>query len=335
MTPLKAKIYTKEDLKLMYKIKASLEKFDYPSSNRVAEKILEFTRKEGSSIESIIERLKNHEPWEYICNKAEFYENEFYVDNNVLIPRVETEQLIKIAVEEIIKIFNSSNFFSKGQSLNCLDIGTGSGAIIISIAKALEAMNSKRNSTSQSDKKLALDFNTYSSLKILQSQINFAATDISENALKIVRQNAKNIISSPIRFLKSDLLTNVPRAYLTGSFVLVANLPYIPEGLHAKLQPSVREWEPRNALIGGKSGHEIYEKLFIQIAEILKVTRARKDHIAPSKKDLTRVIIIEIDPSMKDRTVASIKTAFPEAKLKIYRDCNNIERFIRISLYEA
>ena len=163
--------------------------------------------------------LENHggRPIAYLISKKEFYGLDFYVDERVLIPRPETELLLDIAV---------SCLPDHGR---VLDIGTGSGAIAISLVKKLP-------------------------------DISAVASDISSDALSVARINAgKHGVLDRIEFVQSDLLKDI-----SGSFdVICANLPYIGSGDF--VDENVRKLEPDKALFPGEDGLGLYKKLFQQL----------------------------------------------------------------------
>ena len=181
-------------------------------------------------------RLKNY-PLAYLLGKKDFYNLSFKVNKHVLVPRPETEQIIDY-------VLNYVNTKEKDTSFNFLDIGTGSGAIIISLADALK----------KSHKKHCLKF-------------NFIAADISSSALKLARKNILDHgFESDIISYKSDLLKSIPDNILKDKskhLVICANLPYL----------STREWrrepsisrEPKLALHSKDSGLRHYRELFKQI----------------------------------------------------------------------
>ena len=161
-------------------------------------------------------------PLAYLIRKKEFFLREYYVDERVLIPRPETE----ILVEEVIKNF---------QQEVIIDIGTGSGAIAISL-------------------KLALP----------ESQV--IAVDISSGALDVARKNASRL-GAEIIFRSSDLLSFLKdEKRISSPLLLVANLPYLsPEEITSSLQA-----EPKLALDGGPDGLDLYRSLFREIISLQK-----------------------------------------------------------------
>lgn len=169
----------------------------------------------------LMERRMGREPLAYIVGQREFFGLSFYVDPRVLVPRPETELLVELALQEIDSIASS------GHTVEVADIGTGSGAIAISIAKH-------------------------------SARCHIYATDISRDALDVAQQNARaHGVSERITFLQGDLLAPLP----TPVHVVVANLPYVPDELYPSLSLEVRWHEPAVALRGGRDGLEMVRRL--------------------------------------------------------------------------
>lgn len=169
----------------------------------------------------IKERLNNR-PIAYIVENREFMGLDFYVKEGVLIPRPDTEVL----VEEVIELGKD-----KG-AINILDIGTGSGAITVSLAKYLE------------------------NAKII-------SVDISDIALKIGKKNAQsNDVDDRITFIKSDLFTNIEKNMKFD--IIVSNPPYIKREVIETLDKQVKDFEPYNALEGGIDGLDFYRAITTQ-----------------------------------------------------------------------
>ncbi len=169
------------------------------------------------------ERLQG-KPTQYITGKQEFYGREFRVTEAVLIPRPETEHLVETAVDAI-----------KLYGYKCiLDVGTGSGAIAISIA---------------------LEINGF-----------VCASDISPDALAVAAQNCA-AYRAPVAFFAGDLAFAVRPA---GLDLLVSNPPYVPGADSANMQREVRDWEPHVALFAGDTGLEIYQRLIAQAAAAVR-----------------------------------------------------------------
>lgn len=162
-------------------------------------------------------------PVEYITGQVEFYGRVFHVNQDVLIPRIETEELINIAVEESKALYREQN--SEGQ-LVIADVGTGCGAIGITLHLELKA--------------LGLPHHIYLS-------------EVSAAALKVAQQNVKQLADDgQTTTLESDLLAAYPKDQKFN--LMVANLPYIPNQRIAYLDDSVKAFEPHLALDGGPEG---------------------------------------------------------------------------------
>ena len=160
------------------------------------------------------ERLQG-KPTQYITHKQEFYARDFYVDENVLIPRPETEHLVEAALTVLRE---------KPDGV-VLDVGTGSGAIAVTLA--------------------------------LELARPILASDISLSALRIAERN-RAAHQAAVRFFAGDLLSAVAPSSID---LLVSNPPYVPGADAANMQSEVRDWEPPVALFAGDSGLEIYRRL--------------------------------------------------------------------------
>lgn len=178
----------------------------------------ELTAQEFETFNIYIKRRLQKEPIAYIINKCEFMGLNFYVDKNTLIPREDTE----ILVEKVIEIINQNNF------KQILDIGTGSGALAISIAKYCK-------------------------------NVKIIAIDVSLQALEIARKNAiLNKVSKNISFLCSSLFDKLD----TSNFdIIVSNPPYIKTEEIKLLDENVKNFEPYIALNGGNDGLDFYRKI--------------------------------------------------------------------------
>jgi release factor glutamine methyltransferase len=206
-----------------------LHTLQIPRVTMVAHPTRELTPAQQTDYERNIVRRLRHEPIQYIIGQQEFYGLTFNVTPAVLIPRPETEHLVEAVL----------NLLPKDQPLKIVDVGTGSGAIAIALAIHLP---------------LAA----------------VTALDISTDALKIAEANArKHDVADRIRFLKSDLLTDLDPDPGTLDAV-VSNPPYVPESDRGILHPQVRDHEPTTALFAGGSGLDIYRRLIPQAHKSLK-----------------------------------------------------------------
>jgi len=193
---------------------------------------------EEKEFKNCIERRRKNEPVAYIIGNKEFYGIDFFVDKNVLIPRPETEIIVKEALEMIQ---------ASKQRLIALDIGTGSGCIPISILSATKTVG-------------------------LTDKIEkFYANDISRKAIEIAKINAKkNRQYSKIIFLKCDLenaLNRIGRCDYKN-IIITANLPYISAKSYDKLAPNVRNFEPKIALTTTDRGLYHINRLILKFAQI-------------------------------------------------------------------
>ncbi len=176
-------------------------------------------------------KFPNTIPVEYITGFCEFYGHEFKVNQNTLIPRVETEQIIDIALENL----PSQNF------ITFADVGTGSGIIGISFA-----------------------------LELLRKEIAFDGylSDISELALEVARENINKLLpESKFKILISNLLNSYPKGKKFD--IIFANLPYIPESRISQLESNVKDFEPLSALSGGEHGLDLIMELLEQAPKVL------------------------------------------------------------------
>lgn len=180
-------------------------------------------------------------PIEYVTGVAEFCGLPFRVNTDVLIPRIETEELVELGLQVISEKLPTAHSTSP---LTIADVGTGSGAVIVSIAKHLQ------------------DFAVKTKL---------FASDISADALLLAQENAQTFLDlekQPIRFIESHLLSAYP---LDVKFDLImANLPYIPSSRIEKLDVSVKDFEPKRALDGGPRGLDLIAQLLEQAPKYLQ-----------------------------------------------------------------
>lgn len=176
-------------------------------------------------------------PVEYIIGLAEFYGREFKVDERVIIPRTESEELVDLGVEWLLGKDEQSK-----RNLKVIDVGTGSGAIGITLLLEAE----KKGLT-----------------------IELTLTDVSADCLDVAKDNMKKLLSTQqqarVNLIKSDLLASVTRKF----DLIVANLPYVPTGLLKTHPNSVKFYEPNLGLDGGQDGLKLIRQLMRQIPEYL------------------------------------------------------------------
>ncbi|OJG98823.1 protein-(glutamine-N5) methyltransferase, release factor-specific [Enterococcus termitis] len=162
-----------------------------------------------------MQQLAEHYPAQYILGYSDFYEQRFQVNEHTLIPRPETEELVDLCLAE-----NSDSI------LNVADIGTGTGAIAIS-------------------------------LKAQRPNWQVAAVDISPEALVVAKKNAEQL-KTEIQFYQGDLLEPLIEKKID---ILISNPPYISNKEWALMDTSVRTFEPKSALFAENDGLAIYQRL--------------------------------------------------------------------------
>ena len=174
----------------------------------------EVTEEEKQFVEEIFKKLANHIPAQYIIGHAEFFGMQLKVDERVLIPRPETEELVELILAENLK-----------DNLKVLDIGTGSGAIALALAKN------------------RLDWSV-------------TASDISEDALELATENA-NAQNLNLSFIKSDCFSEISSKY----DIIVSNPPYISREDQEEVGLNVLHSEPHLALFADEDGLAIYRRI--------------------------------------------------------------------------
>jgi len=183
------------------------------------------TSAETERLHGLIRRRLDHEPAPYILGHCEFYGTDFYVDSRALIPRPETELLVEKAAELAQRISHQA------EQITIADIGTGCGAIAISLALALP-------------------------------QAKVYATDVSPSALRVARVNChRHGVDSQVELLQGNLLEPLAQ----DVDMVVANLPYVKDREFRDLSPEIREYEPTIALAGGRDGLDKIREMLEQM----------------------------------------------------------------------
>lgn len=226
-----------------------------------------------AQISSALRRRILREPIQHILEKTEFMGLEFKVTPDVLIPRPETEILVEKTIELVAR------HKAQGTRQNILDIGTGSGCIAVSLAKFLP-------------------------------EVKITATDISEKALEVARENAR-LNNVEVDFLLADLFATC-NLHLAPCDLIISNPPYVPSAEIAGLQPEV-QYEPRIALDGGKDGLDFYRKIVLQAPDYLKEEG---------------LLIMEMGFTQAEAIKNIFKGSAKFEIIDIVKDYNNIDRVI-------
>ena len=208
---------------------------------------------------NLIKRRSNNEPVAYIFREKEFWSKIFYVNSNTLIPRPETELMI----EKLIKIF-------KEKKISILDIGTGSGCILISLLSELK----KSKGT---------------------------GIDISKNAILIAKKNAKrHKMLHNAKFFKKPLSDNFNQKF----DLIVSNPPYIMSKDIKNLNDDIKKYEPRIALDGGNDGLDLIKKVIYKTKNILKIKGTLALEIGNEQnKKVSKILVknnFKIEHAIKD-----------------------------------
>lgn len=218
-----------------------------------------------------ITSLKEGKPLQYVIGNVNFYGNKLLINENVLIPRFETEELVENAIRYAKEIFNGN--------AKILDIGCGSGAIGLTLKQ-----------------------------KLPNSQVDLI--DISEKALEVTRENAKEL-NLEVNIYQSDLFSNVKDKY----DIIISNPPYIRED--EEIEEIVKNNEPHLALYGGKDGLDYYRRILKDVNEHIKspcliafeIGCLQKDAIISIANSYLENVVIETkkDLSEKDRMIFILK----------------------------
>lgn len=217
-----------------------------------------------------IEALKNNKPIQYVIGNVNFYGNKFIVNENTLIPRFETEELVENTLNYIDKLFPNDN-------LKVIDLGTGTGCIGITLKK----------------KKINLDI---------------TLLDISEKALEVAKENAKNL-DVDVNIIKNDMLEGITEKY----DIIISNPPYIKE--NEEIEDIVKNNEPHLALYAGIDGLDCYKKILKEAKKCVKETF---------------LIAFEIGETQKEDIIYLAKNTFPQAEIIVKKDMQDRNRMLFI-----
>lgn len=211
-----------------------------------------------------MKRILNHEPMQHVLGYSWFYGYQFVVNPNVLIPRPETEELVSHILAHM------DEYFPTGEIVSA-DIGTGSGAIAISVSKE-------------------------------ESRVKMFATDISEEAIEVAKLNANNN-EAKVEFMVGDMLQPLIEKGIKLD-VLISNPPYIPQ--QEELEDSVIEFEPHVALFGGEDGLKFYRTILENCHKVLKEKAFMAFEMGWDQKEALTKEVLKVIPHAKVEVLQDI-----------------------------
>ena len=196
--------------------------------NLITKQDVTLNKEQEDLFSKLVERRKQKEPVAYILNKKEFWNENYFVDKRVLIPRPETEILIELLLKKIK---------DKNKAYKVLDLGCGSGCLLISFLKEMHKSQGM-------------------------------GVDISSNALEVAKKNIElHNLNNRAKLVRLDLLT----LHTKDKFdVIFSNPPYLSSSDYAKLSDDVKNFEPKQALVGGFNGVLYYKKIIALAQSALK-----------------------------------------------------------------
>ena len=196
--------------------------------NLITKQNVTLNKKQEDLFSKLVERRKQKEPVAYILNKKEFWNENYFVDKRVLIPRPETEILIELLLKKIK---------DKNKAYKVLDLGCGSGCLLISFLKEMQKSQG-------------------------------IGVDISSNALEVAKKNIElHNLNNRAKLVRLDLLS----LHTKDKFdVIFSNPPYLSSSDYAKLSDDVKNFEPKQALVGGFNGVLYYKKIIALSQSALK-----------------------------------------------------------------
>ena len=244
-----------------------------------------------------LDRRAAGEPVAYIRGLKEFFGLAFSIDSRALIPRPETERLVEVALAEVLRRLAAAVRGADADPIRIADVGTGSGAVAISLAVELRRRQVK-----------------------LGTDVTILATDDSPDALDLARENgASHAVADGVRFVEADLLPPVLPDGGAPLDLILANLPYVRTDAIAGL-PVAASFEPRLALDGGPDGLEVVRRLVRRLPETLATGG---------------VALFEIGADQAETASAAVEEILPGWTYGIETDLAGLPRVLRVSRREA
>lgn len=236
------------------------------------------TQTELRRISELAERRVALEPLAYLFKQAPFFGQTFFVDQRVLIPRPESEWLVQTAIEETSRTKKPWAVW---------DVGTGSGCLALSIAHALP-------------------------------HVQVLASDASPSAITVAKLNAKRLETKNVTVCRGSLVASSIKRWLTihgqKHWLIVANLPYLPQADQPKMQKQVTGYEPLSALFAKQDGLWIINQFIDELKPLLE-------------KRTGDIVFFEHDPRQAKKLATHLQTIFPRATISTELDQNGAKRF--------
>jgi release factor glutamine methyltransferase len=185
-----------------------------------------------AALRALVKRAGEHEPVAYLVGRCEFYSLPLKITPDCLIPRPETEHLVEKAILFLRQ---------REGAQHVLDLCTGSGCIATAIAKNVK-------------------------------EVQIVATDISDAALKVAAENIEKLkLAETVKLLCGDLFDPIIEGLDAARFdLIVSNPPYVSEPEYAALDKNVRDYEPKDALLAGADGLDVYKRILEKVEDFLK-----------------------------------------------------------------
>jgi release factor glutamine methyltransferase len=248
---------------------------------------------QSARFEGSVERRAAGEPVAYIRGVKEFFGLAFATDGRALIPRPETERLVEAGRAAILTRLTAQGRGRNAAPLRIADIGTGSGAIIVTIAVELRRRNVS-----------------------LTDDVMLLATDSSPAALELARENAvAHAVADVIEFIEADLLPPILPNGGGPLDVVMANLPYVSSDAIAGL-PVAASFEPQIALDGGPDGLAVARRLLARLPTVLSEGG---------------VALLEIGADQGDAAPAAVMEVVPGWVASVENDLSGLSRVLRVS----
>lgn len=260
----------------------------------------------------LVKRRALGEPIAYLVGHKEFYGYDFIINKNVLIPRPESEELVSLALDRIKNYelrIRQESYMIHNSCFKILDMGTGSGCLVLSLAKEI------------------------AKLEISNTKYHLTASDLSRKALAVAKKNYRNLCNDltiqrfnhlTVNFLRSNLFVN--KKLHTQYDVILANLPYVPLLSEGRLGGVSNEtihqlnncisFEPQDAIFADDNGNAIIKRFLGEA----------KNRLTPSG-----AIFLELDPRNAKELKAFAASVFPaKTTITLTKDLSGFDRYLTI-----